>query len=296
MWKGCLILVCLASLAGCGNGSAEDADGRGEPVEIEADAPERRRAPIESLPQVPLDGLDDPAKTAWIEAVNDLTSPCGEPVSIARCVAEARSCRQCVPAARYLARLAGEGLEPEELREFFGARYDRSTKKEIELGESPVRGAPMGRLTVVEFSDFECPHCAMAHPFLERLVEEHDAEVRVVFKNYPLDGHAHARQAARAAYAAQRQGKFWQMHDQLFANQTHLEPADLERYAEAIGLDMERFRADLASEEAERRIVEDRAQGARLGVNGTPTLFVNGRMYMGPVEEIGTYVREELEE
>ncbi len=290
------MLVCLAALAACGSGSAKGENERGEPVEIEARPPQRRAPAIESLPQVPLDGLDAPARTAWVGAVNDLTSPCGEPVSLARCVADGRACRQCVPAARYLARLAAEGFEPAELRELFRARYDRSAEAHIDLGDAPVRGAPMARLTVVEFSDFECPHCAAAHPILERLVHEHEGDVRVVYKNYPLEGHAHARQAARAAYAAHRQGKFWEMHDRLFANQDHLEGPDLERHAEAIGLDMARFRADLASEESERRIVEDRAQGGTLGVDGTPTIFVNGRRYLGPLEDIGTYVREELEE
>jgi glutaredoxin len=277
-------------------GSAEGDDAHATPIEIEPTATATRPPAIESLPQVPLDGLDGPARAGWVSAVNEVTSPCGEPISLARCVADGGSCRQCVPAARYLARLAREGLEPVELRELFRARYDRSTHVELEAGEAPVRGAPMARVTVIEFSDFECPHCAAAHPVLERLVHEQAGDVRVVFKNYPLGGHTHARRAARAAVAAQRQGKFWEMHDLLFANQAHLDAPDLERYAEAIGLDMERFRADLASDESEQRVAADRAQGVAAGVTGTPTIFVNGRQYLGPIEDIGTYVREELEE
>ncbi len=296
MWKGCLVLLCTVALLGCGSEAANGDEPAGDPIEIRANAPERRAPEITSLPQVSLAGLDEDARATWAAAVNDLTSPCGEPISVARCVQDGRACQKCVPAARYLARLAGEGYEALELRELFRARYDRAAEHDIALGDAPVRGAPMARLTIVEFSDFECPHCAAAHPILERLVHEHEGDVRVVFKNYPLEGHAHARKAARAAYAAHRQGKFWEMHDLLFANQQSLESSDLERYAASIGLDMERFRADLASEASEQRVVEDRAQGAALGVNGTPTIFVNGRQYIGPVEDIGTYVREELDE
>ncbi len=292
-----VVLLAVCSLAGCGTSQAEGDDHRAEPVELEAAPATAPRPPrIESLTQVPLDGLDAAARGVWTEVVNDVTSPCGEPVSLARCIAEEKSCRSCVPAARYVGRLAREGYEPAEIRELLRARYDRSAEVSIEVGDSPVRGAPMAPVTVVEFSDFQCPHCAHAHPVLERLVREHEGDVRVVYKNYPLPGHTHAREAARAAIAAQRQGKFWEMHDRLFANQEHLERVDIERYAQAIGLDMDRFRADLESEATEARVVADRATGAEVGVEGTPTIFVNGRPYLEPIENISTYVQEEIEQ
>jgi protein-disulfide isomerase len=285
----------LALLMGCGTNQAAGDDQAGEPVELEA-AESARPALIESLPRVSLDGLEPAARRVWVEVVNEVTSPCGEPVSVARCVSEERSCRTCVPAARYLARIAGEGYEPSELRELYRARFDQAAQVPIAVGESPVRGAPMAPITVVEFSDFECPHCARAHPVLERLVREHDGDVRVVYKNYPLDGHTYAREAARASVAAQRQGKFWEMHDLLFANQLHLAKADIERYAQQIGLDMARFRADLEDPATEARVAADRALGTELGIQGTPTLFVNGRPYLEPIENLSTYVQEEVDQ
>jgi protein-disulfide isomerase len=287
----------VALLAGCGTSQAAGDDQPAERVEIEATpAAAARPRRIESLSKVSLDGLDAAARQVWIEVVNDVTSPCGEPVSVARCVSEERACQRCVPAARYLARLAREGYEPAGIRELYRARYDSAAQVPIAVGDSPVRGAPMAPITVVEFSDFECPHCAHAHPILEQLVREHDGDVRVVYKNYPLEGHVHAREAARAAIAAQHQGKFWEMHDRLFDNQEHLEQADIERYATELGLDMARFHADLEDEVTEARVAADRALGTQLGVQGTPTLFVNGRPYLEPIESLSTYVQEEVDQ
>src|SRR5690606_23331947 len=181
------------------------------------------RARVEALEGVSVAGLDAQSKEAWLEVVNDVTSPCGEPISLARCVAEEAGCRSCLPAARYLARLAADGYPAGELRDHFRARYDDSRRVEFDVGDSPVLGAPMAPVTIVEFSDFECPYCARARPLLERVVEEHPGQVRLVFKHYPLEGHVHSRLAARAAVAAHAQGKFWEMYKLIFDNQTKLE-------------------------------------------------------------------------
>jgi protein-disulfide isomerase len=286
------ILWCLliGGLAGCDEDSGEDV----EVVDVRVDetAPS---APIEELPNIDTSVLSESEKRSWVRLINDVLSPCGEPISVARCVSEERDCAACVPAATYVGRLVAEGYDRTEIREHYRNRYDEDRAHEIDVEGAPVRGALMGAdVTIVEFSDFECPFCRQAHPILSSVAREHSARVAFVFKHYPLSMHEHARAAARAAVAAQNQGKFWEMHDMLFENQHALEPSDLESYAERIGLDMERFRADMEAEETEAVIERNRAQGRELGVDGTPRVFVDGRPFEEPVEALDAYIREKL--
>lgn len=261
---------------------------------------DRGRAPagprVERLDAVDVEELSGAERRVWVELINDRLSPCDEPVSVGRCVDEERSCRRCVPAARYLARLIGEGYERQEIEELYDLRYARDAGVTLEVDDAPSRGSPMAPLTIVEFSDFECPYCGRAHPVLQQLLSEYEGRVRLVFKQFPLSAHPHAAAAARAAVAAGNQGKFWEMHDLLFEHQRQLEEEDLLGYAEQIGLDMDRFRADLASAETQARVEADKDQGQRLGVEGTPTFFVDGRRFREPPTSLAAYVREALEE
>ncbi|MDB4986778.1 MAG: Na+/H+ antiporter NhaA type, partial [Myxococcaceae bacterium] len=166
---------------------------------------------IDKLDRIDLSDLTSNERRTFFEVVNDALSPCGEPVSVAQCVAESRACRSCVPGARYVARLVTDGLEKTEILELFAARFDPKKKFKIDTSEAPVRGAPMAKVTIVEFSDFECPHCGAAHPLLSRVLEEFNGKVNLVFKNFPLDSHKNAAPAARAAVAAHAQGKFWEL-------------------------------------------------------------------------------------
>lgn len=251
---------------------------------------------VESIPQVDLADLTGAEKRVFADLTNDLLSPCGEPVSVARCATDTSSrCNQCVPAARYLAHLVTEGYERAEIETHFNARYGRETKYELRVDGLPIRGAPMATVMIVEFSDFECPYCGAAAPLLERTMREFDGRVKLVFKNYPLDQHVRAMPAARAAVAAGKQGKFWEMHDLLFANQQALEDEDFERYAVQLGMDVERFKADMASPDTQARIDADKAEGRRVHVEGTPTLFINGRLFTEPPTQLSGYLRQELE-
>jgi protein-disulfide isomerase len=154
----------------------------------------------------------------------------------------------------------------------------------------------MAQVTIVEFSDFECPYCGRAHPIVQQVLNEFEGRVRVVFKNFPLSAHPHAMSAARAAVAAGNQGKFWEMHDLLFEHQQQLEEEDLEQYAEQLGLNMERFRAAMASPETQRKIDTDKEEGQRVGVEGTPTFFIDGRHFQEPPSALPAYIREELDQ
>jgi protein-disulfide isomerase len=146
-------------------------------------------------------------------------------------------------------------------------------------GDSPARGPAAAPITIVEFSDYQCPYCARAEPLIAEAVAAYPNQVRVVFKNYPLVSiHPQAMPAALAATAAGKQDKFWEMHEKLFANQRALAPEQIREYAKALNLDMARFDADLASDEVKTAVRKDIALAQRLGVRGTPTIFVNGRL------------------
>jgi protein-disulfide isomerase len=133
------------------------------------------------------------------------------------------------------------------------------------------------------YGDFECPYCRDAIPSLQRVMARMPGRVRLVFRDFPLrEAHPHAEAAARAAEAASMQGRFWAMHDKLYdAPKGALEDEDLRRYAGEIGLDLERFDADRASEAAARRVEEDHRGGEDSGVSGTPTFFIDGQRHRG---------------
>ena len=250
---------------------------------------------VDHVDGVDVSQLSTTEKRLWTDLINDLLSPCGEPISVGRCAADTH-CHSCGPAARYLSRLVMEGFERSEIEERFHARYSADGAKQINVEGAPVRGALMGTVTVVEFSDFECPFCGAAAPVVDRLLRQFDGKVKLIFKSYPLDMHPRAMPAARAAAAANKQGKFWEMYDLLFSHQHDLEDEDIDHYAEQIHLDMARFHADIASPELQARVDADKAEGRRLGVSGTPTFFVNGRQFKDNPQALEAYLREELEQ
>ena len=134
-------------------------------------------------------------------------------------------------------------------------------------------------VVLVEYGDFECPNCKQAAPAVEMLLRRFEEQVRFVFRHYPLlDVHPHALAAAEVAECAGAQGKFWEMHAQLFAHQTHLDRKHLLRYGADLGLDMPRYTAELDDEVYRQRVLEHIDSGKRSGVRGTPGFFLNGRI------------------
>ncbi len=150
--------------------------------------------------------------------------------------------------------------------------------------DDPVKGKPGAPVTLVEFSDFQCPYCARATPAVKEIESAYPNDVRVVWKHLPLSFHPNAMPAALAAEAAREQGgaaKFWAMHDKLFGNQAALSEASYEQYARELGLDVARFRRDVASPKLRARVEEDAQLAQKMGVNGTPTFVVNGERVVG---------------
>jgi protein-disulfide isomerase len=150
---------------------------------------------------------------------------------------------------------------------------------EIGINDSPVRGDANGPVTIVEFSDFQCPFCARAAPLIDEVLKKYPKGVRFVYKQFPLPMHAAARPASHWSMAAQEQGRFWEMHDVLIKNQPTLDPAKAADYAREAGLDVPRFKRDLEKNLADynKRIDAEMALGTNVDVRGTPTLFIGGK-------------------
>ena len=159
---------------------------------------------------------------------------------------------------------------------------DISFAQDIDTTGSPFLGKKDAPVTLVVFSDFQCPFCSKVQPLLEEALKNNPDKLKVVFKHLPLQMHKQARPAALAAIAADEQGKFWQMHDKLFASSKNLSKENIEKAAEEIGLDMEKFKKDVASAETEAKLKKDMTDAGKAGVGGTPTLFINGRQVKGP--------------
>jgi protein-disulfide isomerase len=157
----------------------------------------------------------------------------------------------------------------------------------IPVADAPVRGPGNARITLVEFSDFQCPFCVAATPQLDALLKAYPSQVKLIFKEFPLDSHSQAALAAAAALAAHKQGKFWQMHDAMFSLQGNLSRQRILALANGIGLDMNRFQADLGSPDIKRAVDKEIAEGEHIGVDSTPTLFVDGRRFNGALTVAG---------
>jgi protein-disulfide isomerase len=149
--------------------------------------------------------------------------------------------------------------------------------------DDPIRGPARAPVTLVVFSDFQCPFCARVEPTLAQVRQAYGNQVRIVWKHQPLSFHTNALPAAEAAEAAREQGKFWEFHDRLFANQQLLSRETYERHARELGLDMKRFRAALDTGKFRARVQEDQALANSVGAQGTPTMFVNGERVVGAV-------------
>jgi protein-disulfide isomerase len=166
----------------------------------------------------------------------------------------------------------------------------------VAVGDAPTKGGKQPKVTIIAFSEFQCPFCSRVNPTLEQLVKDYGNDVSVAFRHNPLPFHNNAMIAAIAAEAAREQGKFWEMHDKLFANQQTLDRPNLEKYAQEIGLDMGKFKAALDKEKNKERVKRDMDDAAKFGARGTPNFFINGRNLRGaqPLESFKGVIDEEI--
>lgn len=168
------------------------------------------------------------------------------------------------------ARAAEEQREQEELEEQF------KNPVKIDVGDSPATGPSDAKVTIVEFSDFQCPYCSRGKATMDEILKAYPNDVRLVFKHLPLGFHEMAKPCALATMAAANQGKFWEMHDAFFENQGSLSEEFIVATAEKLGLDMNKFNADRASEGLSKKLEDDIKLARENGISGTPGFFVNG--------------------
>jgi len=246
---------------------------------------------MENLPAVDMSGLSPAQKAIALKLLRQHECSCGCVMKLAECRVKDPNCYYSKGMAKVItdSLRAGknekEALADAEASHFAHAPVHKVLEDPIPV---PIAGAPMtgpadAPITLVEFSDFQCPYCMLATPQLQAVLKAYPKEVRLIFKEFPLDIHSQAAFAAAAAVAAQKQGKFWAMHDALFSHRTDLHRPAILALASSIGLDMKRFETDLDSDEVRKAVAHDVEEGFNLGVMSTPTLFIDGMHFNGPI-------------
>jgi protein-disulfide isomerase len=167
----------------------------------------------------------------------------------------------------------------------------------VAIGNEPSRGGDKPKVTIVEWSDFQCPFCSRVEPTIDQILKTYGKDVKVVWKNNPLPFHQNAMPAAQLAMYAHEKGKFWEAHHKLFQNQQQLDRASLEKYAGELGLDVEGFKKALEENKYVDQIKKEQRDAALVGARGTPAFFINGRFLNGaqPFEAFQQILDEELQ-
>lgn len=278
----------------CGGSSAAPSAVTNTKRPSESEPKEQAQVPV-VVPGVDTSTLSADDTRRWQTLLRELQAPCGTKASVAACIETPLACsNECIHAARYASRLVGEGYADQDIAVLHGLRFDPKAAVELSLQGAPAKGSEHATATIVVFSDFECPYCAVAAAMLDRLLNNHKDTLRVVMKHFPLPQHEMAFPAAKASVTAGLQGKFWPMHDALFKEQSALSMSFFEKQAKAIGLNVNQFRKDMRSEATEAQVNSDMEEAKRLGIRGTPTLFINGRYYAEPLESLPKYLDETL--
>lgn len=176
------------------------------------------------------------------------------------------------------------------------AALDMNTPMPLQLAALPVKGNPNAKVTIIEFSDYQCPYCSKVEPTIDELLKAYPNDLRVAFINHPLGFHQNAMPAAKAAYAAHLQGKHWDMHAALFANQRALTPEFFKAKAQELGLDMAKFEADMNNPETEKIIKKGMDDARPYGIGGTPSFLINGVVFVGaqPLDNFKKVIDAEL--
>lgn len=239
----------------------------------------------ETLPDTGVEALASGAQRDLIALMKEGPCPCNPEVTMFQCIQE-RSCPGATDLARYGVDLYKQGLGSDQVAELVIKRFiaEFTPPIEFKLDQTPWKGAQDAPITIVEFADFECPHCAIMSFMLKDILTERP-NIKIYFKQFPLPFHKVAPLASQATIAAHKQGMFWEMHDLIFKNQQDLSPEKIMAFAEQLNLNMMIFRSDLMSDEVKAQVQAERDEGVRAGLQGTPTLFFNGKVYTGKAEK-----------
>jgi protein-disulfide isomerase len=246
----------------------------------------------EALPAVDLAGLTAAQKSTVLKILRAEGCSCGCSMKVAQCRIEDPSCSYSTGLAGVVVEAVKNGKsEAAAIAEAKSSRWAHPQTPgkvlddpvTIPVSGSPVTGGGKASITIVEFSDFQCPYCIAAVPELHALLKAYPQQVKLIFKEYPLENHSDAFAAATAALAAHRQGKFWAMHDAMFDHRDLSKP-NLVAMAKNAGLDPNRFEKDMDSKEIHDAIAKDVQDGDHANVEGTPTIFINGQRYNGAIQ------------
>ncbi len=245
------------------------------------------------LPNVDMSGLSAAQQTKVLGILRDYDCSCGCGMKVAECRIKDPKCYYSRGLSSVIVTATKAGKSEADARKaaadspFAHVQSQESQILDdaivIPTAGAPVMGPEKAKITLVEFSDFQCPYCAVAAPVLTAVLKAYPDQVKLIFKQYPLEIHEHAALAAAAALAAKQQNKFWEMHDAMFANRRNLTREQLSMLAKGIGLDMTKFQADLDSPATKKALEQDIHDGDDARVEGTPTVFINGQRYNGPL-------------
>jgi protein-disulfide isomerase len=245
-----------------------------------------------TLAGVDLNGLTVKQKASVLKVLRENACSCGCGRTMAQCRVEDPACSYSVGLAATVVQAIKDGKTPEKaLEEANASRYGANHQNQIleppvtvPVAGAPTTGPADAPITIVEFSDFQCPYCIQAVPEIEATLKVFPKQVKLIFKQFPLEIHSDAYRAATAALAAQKQGKFWEMHYALFAHHDNLSLESILKIAEDLKLDVARMQKDMESKEIHDTIAKDLKDGNDAGVEGTPTIFINGQRYNGRIE------------
>ena len=241
---------------------------------------------VVDLPGVDWGTLTGAKKQTALRIMQTESCPCGCDSKIAQCRVDDSSCGVSLRLAQKVVKEAGEGKTAAVIKEDLqrAALFDDPVT--ISTAGDPVVGAATAKLTIVEFSDFQCPYCSKVVQHVKEVERQFPKDVKVVFKQFPLDSHSEAEMAAEAALAAQAQGKFWEMHDLIYAGFPNLNRDLVDGYAQKLKLDINRFNSELASHKYQARVMAEEKEGEAAGVGGTPTFFFNGKKFNGTFDTV----------
>ncbi len=247
---------------------------------------------VVDLPGVDWQGLTGPKKLTALQAMRVEGCDCGCGMKVAECRVKDPACGVSRKLAKAAVKSAGAGNPLATVK----LDLHKEDPVVIPLEGTPMKGAANARVTIVEYSDFQCPYCAQSVKQVNLVLAKYPKDVRVFFKQFPLDQHAQAEIASEAALAAHNQGKFWQLHDKVYADFRDLSVEHLLLYAKQIGLDTAKFRAELESHKWEKEVAREREEGENFGVSATPTFFINGKKYNGSFElsQVSAVIEREL--
>lgn len=235
-----------------------------------------------SIPGVDFTGLSKPQRDLALSILRSEGCACGCDMKIAQCRVEDPKCAVSRKLTGLVLKEASEGKSAKDIRADLAKLASEpppllSEPVRISIDGDPMRGPSNAKVTIIEFSDFQCPFCAKAVGEASAVLAKFPKDVRLVFKQYPLDTHSQAALAAEAALSAQAQGKFWELHDKMYANFRSISRDRIFVWAKEIGLDTNKLRADLDSHKYAARVSTESQQGDNAGVEGTPTFFIDGK-------------------